>query len=151
MLGPRGGDVLRVGRRIWVGVGARTSVEGAERLRALAAPLGYDVRAVTTRGCLHLKSAVTAVADDLLLVNPDWVDPDVFGLRTLAIDPAEPFAANALLVNGRVLHGAHFARTRRRLEAAGVHVIPVPAEELAKAEGGVTCCSVLVRSSSQSN
>ena len=141
-----GGDVLRVGRRLYVGVGARTNGEGVAQLRAFAAPFGYDVRAVTTRGCLHLKSAVTAVADDLLLVNPDWVDPAAFdGLRTLAVDPTEPFAANALLVNGRVLHGAHFPATRRHLEAAGVRVVPVPAAELAKAEGGVTCGCLLVR------
>lgn len=142
-----GGDVLRLGRRIWVGVGARTNEAGLASLRAHAAPLGYDVRGVATRGCLHLKTAVTAVADDLLLVNPAWVDAAAFdGLRALDVDPAEPFAANALLVHGRVLHGAHFPRTRLRLEAAGVSVVPVPAAELAKAEGGVTCGSLLVTS-----
>lgn len=140
-----GGDVLRVGRRLWVGVGGRTNAAALDQLRALAAPLGYDVRGVATRGCLHLKTAVTAVADDLLLANPDWVDADAFdGLRSLAVHPAEPFAANALRVRDRVLHAAHFDRTRLRLTAAGVTVVPVPAAELAKAEGGVTCGSLLV-------
>jgi dimethylargininase len=140
-----GGDVLRVGRRVWVGVGARTNADGLAQLRSLAAPLGYDVRGESFRGALHLKTAVTAVADDLLLVHPEWVDASAFGgLATIAIDPAEPFAANALLVNGRVLHGAQFERTRLRLVRAGVSVVPVPAAELAKAEGGVTCGCLLV-------
>jgi len=140
-----GGDVLRVGRRLYVGVGGRTNREGVEQLRAIVRPHGYEVHAVEARGCLHLKTAVTCVADDLLLVNPAWVDPSSFdGVRTLAVDPAEPYAANALLVHGRVIHAAHFPATRRRLQDAGVRVVPVPAAELAKAEGGVTCGCLLV-------
>ncbi|HYD53836.1 MAG TPA: N(G),N(G)-dimethylarginine dimethylaminohydrolase, partial [Gemmatimonadaceae bacterium] len=140
-----GGDVLRVGRTLYVGLGARSTVEGIAQLRDLCAPYGYQVRAVPFRGCLHLKSAVTAIADDLLLVNPAWADPrELDGCATLAVDPAEPFAGNALLVNGRVLHGAHFPRTQAWMRAAGLDVLPVPAGELAKAEGGVTCCSLLV-------
>ena len=141
-----GGDVLLVGRRIYVGVGARTNEAGVEQLRALTEPHGYVLRSVRFTGCLHLKSAVTLVGDGLLLVNPEWVEPTVFdGERTLAIDSTEPFAANALLVGERVvLHGEQFQRTRQILESAGVRVVPVPAAELAKAEGGVTCCSILV-------
>lgn len=140
-----GGDVLRTGRTIYVGVGGRTNAAGVDQLRALVAPHGYEVRAVTFSGCLHLKTAATFIGDGQLLVNPDWVDATRFhGLRALAIDSREPFAANALLVGDRVLHGAEFERTRRILEEAGVQVVPVPAGELAKAEGGVTCCSLLV-------
>jgi dimethylargininase len=107
------------------------------------------VRSVRFTGCLHLKSAVTLVGESVLLVNPEWVDPTVFdGERTLAIDSREPFAANALLVGQQVvLHGEQFQRTRQILESAGVRVVPVPAAELAKAEGGVTCCSLLVAAS----
>lgn len=140
-----GGDVLRVGRRIYVGVGARTNEAGVDQLRKLTASHGYDVRSVRFAGALHLKTAVTFVGNGRLLVNPDWVDPTVFDSeRTLAIDPREPFSANALLLGKRVLHGEQFPKTRKILEDAGVRVVPVPAAELAKAEGGVTCCSLLV-------
>ena len=140
-----GGDVLRVGRRIYVGVGFRTNKAGVDQLREFASPHGYDVRAVRFTGCLHLKSAATLVGGGRLLINPDWVDPTVFATeRALAIDPLEPFSANALLVGKRVLHGEQFPRTRKILENAGIRVVPVPAAELAKAEGGVTCCSLLV-------
>jgi dimethylargininase len=89
---------------------------------------------------------VTRVADALLLLNPDWVQASVFsGTRHVAVDPTEPYAANALPVGGAVIHPRQFPHTRARLEAEGLRVEPVDTTELAKAEAGVTCCSLLVR------
>ena len=140
-----GGDVLRLGRTLWVGRTERTSREGVDQLRVLVEPLGYSVAAVPVRGCLHLKSAVTEVGEDTLLLNPAMVDGDAFGsYRLIEVDPAEPMAANALRAAGAVVMPAHHPRTRRRLEREGFGVRPVEASELAKAEGGVTCCSLLV-------
>jgi len=141
-----GGDVLRLGRTLYVGVGARTNESGVAQLRATLAPFGYEVRAVAFRGALHLKTAATAVGPRTVLVNPAWVDVAVFeGAWRVEVDPAEPFAANALLLHdGAVIHADAFPRTRERLELSGVRVVPVPAGELAKAEGGVTCCSLLL-------
>ena len=140
-----GGDVLRLGRTLWVGLSERTGAAGAEQLRALAAPYGYTVATVPVRGCLHLKSAVTEVGEDTLLLNPALVEPRTFaGHRQLEVDPAEPMAANALRAGGAVILPDHHPRTRRRLERAGLDVRPVAATELAKAEGGVTCCSLLI-------
>jgi dimethylargininase len=141
-----GGDVLRVGRRVLVGVtpGGRTNAEGAAQLRAALAPLGYEVACVEARGCLHLESAVTAVADDLLLVNPDWVDPAALGARWIAVHPSEPFAANVLRAGDAVLAAAAGSLTMERLAARGLDVRAVDVSELAKAEAGVTCCSILV-------
>jgi dimethylargininase len=139
-----GGDVLRVGRAIYVGQAARSNAEGIAQLRALLAPFGYDVRAVPTHGCLHLKSAVTLVAENTLLVQPEWVDASVFaGYRCIAVDPAEEHAANALRIGEGAIHPACFPRTRQRLEEAGIRVVPVDISELQKAEGAVTCCSLV--------
>lgn len=140
-----GGDVLRIGRRLFVGIGARSDANGVAQLRALLAPMGYAVTAVPFHGCLHLKTAVTLVGEEVIVVNRHWVEPSAFGpLRIVDVDAGEPYAANALRVRGAVIHHAGFARTRARLEAAGLMVVPVPADELAKAEGGVTCCSLLL-------
>lgn len=139
-----GGDVLVVGKTLFVGLSQRTGRPGIEQLQALVAPHGYRVDAVPVQGCLHLKSAVTQVAPDLLLVNRRWIDPAPFaGLALLEVDPDEPFAANALRVGETVVHPAEFPRTRERLEAAGLAVRTVDASELAKAEGGVSCCSLV--------
>jgi dimethylargininase len=140
-----GGDVIVAGRRIFVGVGYRTNGAAAAELQRIAAPLGYQVIPVSFAGCLHLKSAATLAADDLVLLNPDWVDAQAFApWRSLRVDPSEPFGANVVRIGNAVVHGAAYPRTAERLRAAGLRVLPVPADELAKAEGAVTCCSLLV-------
>lgn len=144
-----GGDVLCVGRRIRVGLSGRTNDAGVEQLRALVEPHGYQVTGVAVRGCLHLKSAVTRIAPETLLIHPGWVDPLEFeGLDRIEIDPAEPHAANALLVGETVIHPSAFPRTGERLASRGIRVRTVDLSELAKAEGGVTCCSVIFETSS---
>jgi dimethylargininase len=140
-----GGDVLRAGTLIRVGRTARTNDLGIAQLRDILAPFGYDVAPAELSGCLHLKTAVTPVAPNLLLINPAWVDRAQFpGFDFIDVDPAEPFSANALLVGDAVILSSAFPGTRARLETRGIRVVTVDARELAKAEGGVTCCSLLV-------
>ncbi len=140
-----GGDVLRVGRKVFVGQAARTSAEGVAELAERLQPFGYVVRGVPTRACLHLKSAVTQVAPETLLIQPQWVDRESFaGYRLIEVDPLEEHAANALWVGGNgVIHPGSFPRTRERLERAGIPVIAVDLSELQKAEGATTCCSIV--------
>lgn len=139
-----GGDVLRLGRTLYVGRTSRTTREGIDALRALVTPFGYEVSEVEVAGALHLKTAVTQVSPDWILVNPDWVDATHFaGYDALTVDPDEPFAANAVMANGALLHSTAFPRTQAMLRAHGLRVVGVDASELAKAEGGVTCCSLL--------
>lgn len=139
-----GGDVLRVGRRVFVGQAARSNAEGIAQLRAVLAPHGYEVTAVPTRECLHLKSAATLVADGVLLVQPEWVDVAVFdGYTCIEVDPEEEHAANALRIGDSVIHPACFPKTQERLRQAGIDVVPVDISELQKAEGAVTCCSLV--------
>jgi dimethylargininase len=140
-----GGDVVCLGRVVFVGRTARTNANGCGQLAGILEPFGYTVTAVAPTGCLHLQTAVTSVADGVILVNPDWIDPGVFGsVEVIEVDPAEPFAANALRVGDALVYSASFPRTRARLETGGFHVLPVDVSELAKAEAGVTCCCLLV-------
>lgn len=140
-----GGDVLRLGDRFFVGLSSRSNNAGLEQLRRALAPFGYAVEGVAVGGCLHLKSAVTALADDAVLLNPDWVNPSLFGARTIiAVDSEEPGAANALRIGDRVIYPSEFPLTMQRLVNHGYDVLPVPASEVAKAEGAVTCCSVVL-------
>jgi dimethylargininase len=110
------------------------------------APAGVQCVRVPVERCLHLKTACTEAAPGLILLNPEWVSRDWFrAWSTLDIDPAEPFSANVLAVNGRCLVSAEYPRTAARLAAEGVDVIPVPTSEFAKAEGGLTCLTVWLR------
>lgn len=139
-----GGDVLPVGRTLFVGRSGRSNADGIAQLAAAVAPFGYRVQAVPIRGCLHLKSAVTAVRDDLLLLQPAWVDAAEFpGFGIIEVDPAEEHAANVLRLDESVLMPACFPRTAQRLRDAGVEVVTVDLSELQKAEGATTCCSLV--------
>jgi dimethylargininase len=139
-----GGDVLRIGRTLYVGRSARSNDDAIAQLRAHVAPFGYAVEGVPTRGCLHLKSAVTCVAEGVVLLQPEWVDRGPFAhLRAIEVDPAEEHAANALRIDGAIVYPDCFPRTRARLEDAGVRVVAVDVAELQKAEGAVTCCSIV--------
>jgi dimethylargininase len=141
-----GGDVLQLDDVLYVGRTARTTDEGIAQLRDLIAPYGYRVIGVDVDGCLHLKSAVTRVGADALLINRRWVSPSIFdGWRIIDVDDDEPSAANALRIGESVIYPQELTRTRRKLEAEGIEVRTVPAGELAKAEGGVTCCSLIVK------
>lgn len=139
-----GGDILRVRRTIYVGISSRSTEEAIEQIKAILEPLNYNVHAVNVTGCLHLKSAVTQVSEDTLLVNPDWVSKENFrGVQFIEVDPSEPYAANAVMVGNRIIYPSSFPKTRAKLEAAGINILLVDADELAKAEGAVTCCSLI--------
>jgi dimethylargininase len=141
-----GGDVLRVGRRLFVGRSPRTNEAGIARLAAVAEPLGYRVLPVTVTGCLHLKSAVTALDDERILANSRWVDMAPFaGLGVVPVAPEEPGAANVLRVAGLVIAHPGFPRTLDRVAELGYAVRPLDVSEFLKAEGALTCKSLLFR------
>jgi dimethylargininase len=140
-----GGDVLRVGREIFVGMSGRSNEAAVEQLRYIVGEFGYEVVPVPVRGCLHLKSAVTQVAADTLLLNPAWLPDEAFGrFERVEVHASEPMAANGLLVGDTLVYPSVFPRTRERLETLGIPTRVVDVSELAKAEGAVTCCSLIV-------
>ena len=139
-----GGDVLRIGTTLYVGRGFRTNQEGIEQLEYAVAAFGYSVVPVDFAGCLHLKTAATALSDDVVLLNPEWVSPEYFsGCDVIEVDGDEPFAANVLRVGNVLVYGSQFPRTRSLIEQRGSAVQTVDCTELAKAEGAVTCCSLV--------
>ncbi|HYU40609.1 MAG TPA: dimethylargininase, partial [Vicinamibacteria bacterium] len=137
-------DVLVLGRRLFVGLSHRTDTAGRQALAEAVRPFDYEVVPVRMDGCLHLKTAVTAAHADLLVVNPQWVDlAPVRGLETIDVAPGEPWAANVLSVGEAVITAAGFPRTAERLRARGLDVREVDVSEFQKAEGGVTCKSLV--------
>jgi dimethylargininase len=141
-----GGDVLVVGRRIFVGSSARTDAAGAHALRSIVAAFGYEVVPVGVTACLHLKSAVTAIDEGTVLANPDAVDLAALdGIDVVRVPIDEPDAANVLRVAGCVIVHSGFPRTIDLLAARGVDVRPIDVSEFLKAEAGVTCKSLVFR------
>jgi dimethylargininase len=141
-----GGDVLCVGKEVYVGLSSRTNQTAVEQMKAVLAPYGYSVTGLSLSGCLHLKTAVTKVKENTLLINPDWVDKSYFkDAEFIEVDPSEPFAANAILIEDKIIYSNSYPKTQKRLEDRGLQLVLVPTEEIAKAEGAVTCCSLIFK------
>ena len=139
-----GGDVVRIGRRVFAGLSQRTNREGVSQLRDLLQAFDYEVQPVEVRGCLHLKSACSYIGNDTVLINRAWIDAERFrGFKLLDVPDEEPAAANALLVNDVVIIAASFPKTRALLEQRGFCVRTIDLSELQKAEAGVTCTSLI--------
>jgi dimethylargininase len=142
-----GGDVMRIGRDLFAGLSGRTNNAGIRQLAAELEPLGYRVRPVEVRGCLHLKSACCSLGDGKILVNPLWVDVAPFrDFEMIDVAEEEPGAANVLRIGDTVLMPDSWPRTAQALERQGLAVETVDISELMKAEGAVTCSSVIFES-----
>jgi dimethylargininase len=145
-----GGDVMRVGRTLYVGMSTRTDPAGLAALRDIAVPLGFSVVGVPVGAVLHLKSGISYAGDlngrPVLVCQPDWIDPAAFGNALIcAVDPSEPWAANVLVLDETVLMAEDSPLTRRRLEALGLRVATLDTSELRKAEAALTCMSLIGR------
>jgi dimethylargininase len=139
-----GGDVLRVGKKIFAGLTERSNPEGVRQLAVIAEHHGYDLTAVPVTGCLHLKSAVTYLGRNTLLGNRTWFQWNRFAsFDWVDVDPAEPHAGNALAIGESIVFPASYPKTRARIEARGFHVESLDISELQKAESGLTCSSLL--------
>ena len=142
-----GGDIAVCGRRILVGRSARTNTAGIEALGVLTKPHGYVVRPVRMTGCLHLKSGCTALPDGRLLVNRHWIDSrDLTGFDLIDVPASEPWGGDVAFIGDTVIEAAAFPETTQRLRETGYPVKSVDVSEFAKAEGGVTCMSLIFRS-----
>lgn len=139
-----GGDVMRVGKTLYVGRSARTNAAAHEALAEILRPFGYTVVPIGLTDCLHLKTGVTHAGGDCFLANSAWVDVTVLvGAEVVPLPGEEPWAANTLTIGDRVFLPAGFPRTRNLLARRGLDVVTIDVSELQKAEGSLTCLSVV--------
>jgi dimethylargininase len=141
-----GGDVVRSGRALYVGASPRTNAAGINELRDVVRPYGYSVTAIPVRECLHLKTACSALPDGRFLVNSKWIDASPLPTgSTVEVPENEQWAGDVLVVDSTIVASDAFPATARLLESHAARVIPVSVSEFAKAEGGVTCMSLVFR------
>ena len=141
-----GGDVLRVGMTLYVGISGRSDAGGEAALRAAFGPLGYRVQPVEVPGALHLKCVCSSLGPGAVLLAEGTADPALFqddAVRLLMTPAEDAYAANVVRAGDRVLAPAGFPRTHALLRAAGYDVVVLENSELRKADGSLTCCSVL--------
>ena len=144
-----GGDVLRIGKTLYVGLSTRTDAEGIGALRDIVRPIGFDVVQAALKDCLHLKTGATLAGPDrngshVLLFDPNSVEASQFaGVERMAVDPEEPNGANCLRAGDHLILPAGNPRTAARLRDRGFRVVEIDVSELQKAEAGVTCMSLI--------
>jgi dimethylargininase len=140
-----GGDCLRVGQRLFVGRSGRSNPEGIAKLRATFEPAGVEVVEVPVAGLLHLKCACSPIDDRRVLLAEESLPAVAFpGLEVVPVPRQEAYAANCLCVNGVALVPAGHERTARLLEREGLRVVPLEMSEARKADGALTCQSILL-------
>ena len=139
-----GGDVLKVGKTLYVGETKRTNSRGIESLNRNVESLGYKVIPVSVPGCLHLKTCITALDEETFVVNPAWLDISAFSkFRLIEVDINEPWAANTLTINGSTLLNAAYSNTADKIESMGYKCVRIDISEFVKAEAGLTCLSLV--------
>ena len=139
-----GGDCLRIGERIFVGQSKRTNASGLERVREVFERAGYEVVPVPVVGSLHLKCVCSSLGEKAVLLADGTIPPDTFrGLKVVLVPQEEAYAANCLAVNDTALVARGHPETERAIRRAGLQVIALDNSEIRKADGSLTCSSVL--------
>jgi dimethylargininase len=140
-----GGDVLIIGKRIFVGSSMRTNAQGIETLARITRPFGYTVTPVSVTRSLHLTTACSALNEETVLLNPLWIDRDAFARQwVLEVPEEEPWAAATMRVGASCV--CVEAGAPRTLEMVGKHcgdVEVLDISEFRKAEGSIPCLSIL--------
>ena len=138
-----GGDIVVLGRMVLVGRTTRTGAAGAGALAAKLEPHGYTTHQVPVNGCLHLKSAATAADEATLVAFAPFVDLAGVTARIITVPECEPHGANVVRVGETLLVDATAPRTVELLRGHGYDVRPLDVREFAKAEGALTCKSIV--------
>lgn len=145
-----GGDVVRLGRELFVGYSSRTNAEGIKALTRIAHEFGYRVTPVMVTGSLHLTTGCSALDDETVLLNPCWIDDRPFArFRLLRAPGEEPWAASTMRIGDAICVEAHSPRTLQLVaKHPGVHVEVIDISEFRKAEGSLSCLSILFHDTS---
>ncbi len=137
------GDVMMVGQHFYIGISERTNVEGAEQLIGILEKYGMTGSKVPLQKMLHLKSGLSYLEQNKLLVTGEFIHHPAFNsFHRIEVDPDESYAANSLWVNSTVLVPAGFPNTREKIEQAGYHTLSLDVSEFQKLDGGLSCLSL---------
>lgn len=137
------GDIMMVGDHYYIGLSGRTNTDGAEQVLAILQANGMSGSVVRMDEFLHLKTGLSYLEDNNLLVTGEFVERDEFrDFNRIVVDQHEQYAANSVWINGTVLTPAGFPETSTAIKAAGYEVIELEMSEFQKLDGGLSCLSL---------
>jgi dimethylargininase len=137
-----GGDVMRVGSHFYIGLSGRTNKEGADQLSSLLERCGFTSSLIPVTRVLHLKTGITFIGKDTYITVAEF-EPFFSGSNIICLAPEERYAANTLLINGRLLIPKGYPKVREKIAASGYDTVEVEMSEFRKMDGGLTCLSLL--------
>jgi len=138
-----GGDVMMVGNHFYIGQSARTNAAGARQMLDFLLGYGYSGSTAALSKILHLKTGLSYLENDTLLITGEFVgQPDFAAFRQIIVPPEEAYAANCIWVNGKVIVPAGFPDTARAIALAGYEIVLVDTSEFRKLDGGLSCLSL---------
>ncbi len=139
-----GGDILKIEKRLYIGLSQRTNRRAISELGKLISPQGYEAIPVPLEKVLHLKSAVSYLGEQHVVVSPGSFDDRVLSeYNKITVPDDEAYSANCLAVNGVVLVSKGFPRTKSRIESAGFETVELDMSEFRKGWGSLTCLSII--------
>jgi dimethylargininase len=137
------GDVMMVGSHYFIGISHRTNSEGADQLINILKKFGLTGSKVPLKKMLHLKSGVSYLENNNMLVCGEFLETKEFeSFNRIIVDEDESYAANSLWINGKVIAPDGFPKTRRKIEKAGYDTIVLNVSEFRKVDGGLSCLSL---------
>ena len=137
------GDIMMVGNHYYIGLSERTNLLGASQLIEILDKYGMTGSTVKLEKVLHLKSGVSYIENDNLLVTGEFIHkPEFQKFNLIIVDEEESYAANSLWINETVLVPKGFPRTKKKIEAVGYKTIEVDVAEFRKLDGGLSCLSL---------
>jgi dimethylargininase len=137
-----GGDVLQMEDTVFVGQSQRTNTKAIDALQSLTSK---QVVPVQVKKGLHLKTSVSTLGGNLLVLNPSQIATQPFrNFEWIEVGEEEAYAANCLAVGKHVILPAGFQKLEQRIQAHGFLTLPVDMSEFQKTDGGVTCLSLLI-------
>ena len=140
-----GGDMVRIGNNLYIGLSGRTNSEGIAQLQEILRPFRYQVKPVEVRACIHLSTGCAYLGQNTVLVNRSWVNVSrLEGVDIIEVPESEPWAANVLSIGDVIIMSSSFSETRELLTGKGFQVRAIDISEFEKAEGSLTCLSLLL-------
>lgn len=138
-----GGDVMMVGNHYFIGISERTNRQGAAQLITLLRKYGMDGEMVPLREMLHLKSGLSYLENNILLISREFSRLPAFqSFDRIEVDADEGYMANSLWINGTVLVPAGFPVTLEKIRSAGYPALLLDMSEFRKLDGGLSCLSL---------
>jgi dimethylargininase len=137
-----GGDILNTPQAIYIGLSKRSNERA---IQSLSHKVGKKIISVPVIKGLHLKSAVNYLGNNVLLIDPERVENTAFkSFQWIEVEEKDSYAANCLALGNRIIMPAGFPTIREKILQHGFETVEVEMSEFEKADGGVTCLSIIL-------